>query len=151
MSKLSQWLKQVSYYSRENTMLCRKRKYQHFTKLTWQQIYFSGGAVVKSLPANAGGSREAGSIAGSGRPRGVGNGKPLQYSCLENAMDRGAGRATVPGVAKSRTQPREWASTRHSRNKANNEYRSNQSDSHTEADDPEASVGVWLAEYRYVL
>ena len=40
---------------------------------------FSGGAVVKSLPANARGSREAGSIAGSGRPRGIGNGKLLQY------------------------------------------------------------------------
>ena len=44
----------------------------------------------------------AGLIPGSGSP-GEGNGNPLQYSCLENLMDRGAGRATVHGVAKSRT------------------------------------------------
>jgi len=57
--------------------------------------------VVKNLPANAGDIRDAGLIPGSGRsPRG-GNGNPLQYSCLENPMDRGACRATVLGVAKS--------------------------------------------------
>ena len=58
----------------------------------------------KELPANAGDTRGVGSIPGSGRsPRG-GNGNPLQYSCLENPMNRGAWRATVHGVAKSRTQ-----------------------------------------------
>ena len=46
-----------------------------------------GGSVVKNLPANAG---EVGSILGSGRSPGGGNGNPLQYSCLENSMDRGA-------------------------------------------------------------
>ena len=45
-------------------------------------VDFLGGTVVKNLPANAG---DAGSIAGSGRPPGVGNGNPLQYSCLENS------------------------------------------------------------------
>ena len=45
-----------------------------------------------------------GSIPGSGRSPGVGNGNPNQYSCLENPMDRGAGQATVHGVAKSLTQ-----------------------------------------------
>ena len=45
-----------------------------------------------------------GSIAGSGRSPGEGNGDPLQYSCLENPMDRGAWWAAVHGVAKSRTQ-----------------------------------------------
>ena len=45
-----------------------------------------------------------GSIPGSGRSAGEGNGNPLQYSCLENPMDRGAWWATVHGVAKSRTQ-----------------------------------------------
>ena len=59
--------------------------------------------VVKNLPANAGDIRDVGSIPGLGRsPRG-GNGKPLQYSCLENPMDRGAWRATVHGVVKSQT------------------------------------------------
>ena len=47
--------------------------------------------VVKNLPANAGDTKDAGLISGSGRsPRGGGHGNPLQYSCLENPMDRGA-------------------------------------------------------------
>ena len=46
--------------------------------------------VVKNPPANAGDSREAGSMPGLGRSPGVGNGNPLQYSCLENSTDRGA-------------------------------------------------------------
>ena len=52
---------------------------------------------VKNLPANAG---DTSSIQGSGRSPGEGNGTPLQYSCLENPMDRGAWRATVHGVAR---------------------------------------------------
>ena len=56
--------------------------------------------MIKSLPANAG---EPGSMPGSGRSHGEGNGNPLQYSCLDNPMDGGAWQATVPGVAKSRT------------------------------------------------
>jgi len=48
---------------------------------------FSGGTVVKNLPFNAG---DAGSIPELGRSPGAGNGNPLQYSCLENSMDRGA-------------------------------------------------------------
>ena len=60
--------------------------------------------VVKNLPANAGDIRDTGSILGLGRsPRG-GPGHPLQYSCLENPMDRGAWRAAVHGVTKSRIQ-----------------------------------------------
>ena len=57
--------------------------------------------VVKNLPANAG---DLGSIPGLGRAPGEGNGNPLQYSCLENPMDRGAWWATVHGVTKSRTR-----------------------------------------------
>ena len=49
---------------------------------------------VKNPPANAGDTRDAGSIPGSGRSTGGGNGYPLQYSCLENPMDRGAWQAT---------------------------------------------------------
>ena len=60
---------------------------------------FPGGRVVKNLPANAGDTREMGSIPGSRRSPGVENGNPLQYSCLENSMDRGAWQTTVPGVA----------------------------------------------------
>ena len=65
---------------------------------------FPGGSVVKNLPANAGDSGDASSIPGSGRCPGGGNGNPLQYSCLENPMDRGAWKAAVHGVAKSWTR-----------------------------------------------
>ena len=59
--------------------------------------------VVKNLPASAGHARDLGSITGSGRSPGEGNGYPLQYSCLEDSMDRGAWLATVHGVMKSQT------------------------------------------------
>ena len=58
--------------------------------------------VVKNLPANAGDIRDTGSIPGSGRSLGGGHGNPLQYSCLENPIDRGAWRATVHGMARVR-------------------------------------------------
>ena len=64
---------------------------------------FPGGTVAKILPANAGDTRDSGSIPGSGRSPGVGNGNLLQYSCLENSLDRGACLATVHGVAESDT------------------------------------------------
>ena len=57
--------------------------------------------VVKNLLANARDIRDAGSIPGSGRSPGEGNGNPLQNSCLRNPMDRGAWQATVYRVAKS--------------------------------------------------
>ena len=57
--------------------------------------------MVKNPPANAGGTRDVGSIAGSGGSPGEGNGNPLQYSCLENPMERGAWWATVHGVTES--------------------------------------------------
>ena len=60
--------------------------------------------MVKNPPANAGDARDVGSIPGSGRSPGVGNGSPLQYFCLENSMDRGAWWATVHGVTKSQTR-----------------------------------------------
>ena len=62
---------------------------------------FPVGPMVKNLPANAG---DLGSIPGSGRSPGEGNDNPLQYSCLENPMDRGAWGATVHRVAKSQTR-----------------------------------------------
>ena len=57
--------------------------------------------MVKNSPSNAG---DLGSIPGSGRPPGGGHGNPLQYSCLENPMDKGAWRAAVHEVAKSGTR-----------------------------------------------
>ena len=64
---------------------------------------FPDSSVVKNMPANAGDVRDTGLIPGSGRFPGGGSGNPLQYTCLENSMDRGAGQAPVHGVTKSRT------------------------------------------------
>ena len=59
--------------------------------------------MVKNQPANAGDVGDTGSIPGTGRSPGGGNGNPLPYSCLENPTDRGAWQATVQRVAKSQT------------------------------------------------
>ena len=56
--------------------------------------------MVKNPPASAGDARDTGLIPGSGSTPGVGNGNPLQYSCLENPKDRGVWQATVYGVAR---------------------------------------------------
>ena len=68
---------------------------------------FPGGSEVKASACNVG---DLGSIPGSGRSPGEGNGNPLQYSCLENPMDGGAWWATVHGVAKSRTRLSDFTS-----------------------------------------
>ena len=60
--------------------------------------------VVKNPPANAEDARDTSWIPGSGKSPGGGHGNPLQYSCLENPVDRGAWQATVHRVAKSWTQ-----------------------------------------------
>ena len=59
--------------------------------------------MVKNLPANVGDTGVAVSLPGSGRSLGIGNNNPLNYSCLENSMDRGVWQATVYGIAKSWT------------------------------------------------
>ena len=64
---------------------------------------FPGGSVIKNLPANAGDASDMGSVSASRKSTGRGNGNPLQYSCLENFMERGAWQATAHGVAKSQT------------------------------------------------
>ena len=69
--------------------------------LQWVAIAFSNNVV------------DPGSIPGSGRSPGEGNGKPLQYSCLENPMDRGAWWAAVHGVANSQTLPSDFTFTFH--------------------------------------
>ena len=66
----------------------------------------------KNLLANAGDERDSGSIPGSERLPGGGNGSSLQYSCLENFMGRGAWQATTDGVTKSVTQPSMHAQTK---------------------------------------
>ena len=71
--------------------------------LLWSKGASQVALVVKNLPANAGDIRDAGSVLGSGRSPGEGDGNPLQYSCLENPMDRGAWWSTVRGITKSRT------------------------------------------------
>ena len=61
---------------------------------------FLGGSLVNNPPANSG---DMGLIPGLGRATGKGNDNPIQYSCLENSIDRGAWQATVHGVTKSQT------------------------------------------------
>ena len=73
---------------------------QQATKVYYIAQGFPGGSDSKESACNAG---DPGLIPGSGSYHGEGNGNPLQYSCLENSMDRGARWATVHGVAKSWT------------------------------------------------
>ena len=70
---------------------------------------FPGGSDGKASAYSVG---ALGSIPGSGRSPGEGNGNPLQYSCLENSMDRGAWLATVHGVAKTRTRLSDFTITK---------------------------------------
>ena len=73
------------------SMGLQRVRHNWVTELNWTP----GGAAVQNLPANAGDTTEAGSIPGSGRSPGVGNGNPLQYPCLRNSMDRRAWAATA--------------------------------------------------------
>ena len=85
-------LKQLSAHSHTRILL--------FSCNLWP-MGFAGGSDGKESTCNAG---DLGSIPGLGRSSGGGHGHPLQYSCLENPMDRGAWRVTVHGVTKSQTQ-----------------------------------------------
>ena len=78
--------------------LKNSKSYLHADMVVWG---FPGGSEVKASAYNAG---DLGSIPGSGKSPGEGNGNPLQYSCPENPMDGGAWWATVHRVAKSRTR-----------------------------------------------
>ena len=85
----------------KNTKADRKKK-RNKNKATSKMLDFNQvSSVCKSSSCNAG---DLGSIPGLGRSPGEGNGNTLQYSCLENPMDRGAWWATVHGVSKSRTR-----------------------------------------------
>ena len=68
--------------------------------IIYHYMGFPGATGVKNPPANAGDVKDGGSIPGLGRFPGGGHGNPLQYSCLENPMDRGAWWATVHSVSK---------------------------------------------------
>ena len=88
--------------------LLRPETPQSFVRFQFLEDYIYPRAsqvapVVKNLPANAGDIRDVGSNPGSGRSPWEGNGNPLQYSCLENPMDRGVWQAIVHRVAKSWT------------------------------------------------
>ena len=63
-------------------------------------VGYTGGAMIKKPPANVG---DVGSIPGSGRSPRVGNGNSLQYSCLEDSLDRAGWRTMVHGVTKCQT------------------------------------------------
>ena len=80
------------------------RHWFHFEALSSTTV-----PMVKNPPANAGDTKDVGSIPGLGWSPGEGNGNPLQYSCLEKFKDRGAGWATVHGVTKTQTQLNDWA------------------------------------------
>ena len=93
-------------YDRKSVLLIPRRPnknrfhFECFLRLVGQDESFPGGSDGKASACNAG---DLGSIPGSGRSPGEGNGNPLQYSLLEYPMDGGAWQATVHGVAKSRT------------------------------------------------
>ena len=82
----------------------------HYCDLFWASHV---ALVVKNPPANAGDTRDVGSIPGSGRSPGRGHGNPLQYSCLENAMDRAAERATVHRAGCTKLDMTEATSTQY--------------------------------------
>ena len=85
-------------------MLLQIERFPSFLWLRTSPSGFPGGSVVKESACNTRDAGDVGLIPGSGRSPGGGHGNPLQYFCLENPMDRGAWRATVHRVTKSRTR-----------------------------------------------
>ena len=88
-----------------NSSMIQLTQFNCYLRMCYAQVRaFQVAILLKNLPANAGDTRDSGSISGSGRSPGVQNGNPLQYSCLGNTMDGGAWWATVHGAAESQTQ-----------------------------------------------
>ena len=81
----------------------RRKQHQILFQSHYHYNWASQVLLVRNMPASAGDIRDAGSIPGSERSPGEGHGNSVHYSCLENPMDRGARRATVHVIAKSRT------------------------------------------------
>ena len=100
--KFLNWKSQWSGQSRASRNLLVRVKTQHLPEI-YVKEGFPGGAVVKKLPANKGDTRDSGSVSGLGRSPRIGNSNPLQYSCLENSMDREAWWATIHVFTKSQT------------------------------------------------
>ena len=82
---------------------CTKKTPIHIDACTYIQGSSQVALVAKNLPANARDIRDTSSVPALGRSPGGGHGNPLQYSCLENPLDRGAWWAIVHGVAESDT------------------------------------------------
>ena len=115
---MDEWINKM-WYIHNNGILFSLKQEGNYGTFYNIDAGFPGGSLVKNPPANAGDPGDTGSIPGSGRSPGGGNGHPLQYSCLENSMDRGAWRATVHtghGVAKSRTQLSTYTHMQHTHN-----------------------------------
>ena len=100
----SSFLLDLSRHQRHHGNIERQRYLQDTLII---KVGFPHSSVGKESACNAG---DSGSILGLGRSPGEGNGNPLQNSCLDNPMDRGAWRATVHGVTKSRTRLSEFTS-----------------------------------------
>ena len=102
MEKLT-FVKMTGVICLDTVLESRGQKYSNTKELVLRASSggFPGGSDGKESACSAG---EPGSILGSGRSPGEGNDNPLQYSCLKNSTDRGAWRATIHGVAKSRTR-----------------------------------------------
>jgi len=95
----------ISHICWRTRFICYKTSFWKWNSV----LKWMGFPVAKNLPANARDVRDAGLIPGSGESSRVGNGNPLQYSCLENPMDRGSWQAIVHGVAKSQARRSTWA------------------------------------------
>ena len=96
----------LSKITNSSVILLYSRHFNAIFNLIWSPLWVSQAEqLVKKPLAIAGGTIDVGLIPGSGKSPGVGNGKQLQYSCLENSIDRGAWQASVRGVAKNHS----WA------------------------------------------
>ena len=93
----------VLIFKRKTDEQKKRKKFGFFPEHKGRPGFPCGSGLPLNLPANAREAGDAGSISGSGRSPGGGNGNRLQYSCLENPMDRGAWLGMVHGATKCQT------------------------------------------------
>ena len=103
------WRAAVHGVAKSQTWLNWTELNLQFGEIWLQRTHTQVALVVKNPPAHARDVRDTVSVPGLGRSPGVGNGNPLQHSCLENSTDRGAWQAIVHGAAKNRTWLSNWA------------------------------------------